>query len=222
MRDHLPETLSRLTIFEESYAFYDTFPRMHTWMWFGLADPTGGPGATLASKSLGLEHLAVSFLVGAEEIFRHCQSTWSWSRLQTLALTSHLLRKPGDEGEYRQIEALLCRAGVLAKNMPELHTLILWNGGKAHACAFIYRGEGEKASITWRGTWHLDLSAPVVESWQLVASKLSYELQIQHEYVEGIVSSPGDALYHLELPCQVIDPRSLWQIRRETPSLRAQ
>ena len=99
--------------------------------------------------------------------------------------------------------------------MPKLHTLILWNGGKAYAGAFIYRRVGDKASVTWRGTWHLDLSALVIKSWQLVASQLPYELQIKHEGIQRAVCSPGDALYHLGLPCQVIDPRSLWQIRRE-------
>jgi hypothetical protein len=106
--------------------------------------------------------------------------------------------------------------------MPKLHTFVLWNGGKTHACAFIYRIDRDGASITWRGTWHLELSPLVVKSWWLAASKLPCsefsELQIKQEYVRGVIKSHGDAIYHLELPCQVIDPASLWQIRREAYS----
>jgi hypothetical protein len=221
MRIYLPDTLNRLTVFEDSYKFYDPFPKRQAHMpWFNLLDPSegldpsGGLGAVLASKSLDLQHLAISFMVNAEELFRHCQSTWSWSHLQSLALTSQLLQ---DDWEKRkQIEALLCRAGVFVPKMPKLHTFVLWNGGKAHACAFIYRIERGSASVTWRGTWHLELGPRVIKSWQLAASKLPFsKLQIKQERIRGVTKSHGDAIHHLELPCQVIDPASLWQIRRE-------
>lgn len=219
MRNHLPETLSRLTIFEDSYTFYDAFPKRPAHIpWFNLVDPSEGLGAVFASKSLALQHFAISFMVNAEEIFRHCQPTWSWSHLQSLALTSKLLHHDDDGEKYRQIEALLCRAAVFAKNMPKLRTFILWNGGKAHACAFIYRMERDSASVTWRGTWHLDLGVRVIRSWQIVASKLPCKPQIKQECIRGVIESHGDAIHHLQLPCQVIDPRSLWQIRREIGS----
>ena len=85
-------------------------------------------------------------MFNAEELFRHCQSTWSWLRLQSLALTLQLLQD--DLGKRRRIEALLCRASVLVQKMPKLHTFVLWNGGKAHACAILYCIDRDGASIT--------------------------------------------------------------------------
>ncbi|KAK2018809.1 hypothetical protein LZ32DRAFT_289689 [Colletotrichum eremochloae] len=68
----------------------------------------------------------------------------------------------------------------------------------------------------WRETWRLEWSPGVVKAWQLAASKLSsHRFEIRQEYVQGDIRSHGDAIYHLELPCQVIDPASVWQIRRE-------
>ncbi|KAI8956176.1 hypothetical protein F4801DRAFT_525706 [Xylaria longipes] len=222
LRRHLPDTLNKFIIFQDSYKFYDSFPKPPAnVLSLNLFNPDERLGPIFASKSLNLQHLAISFMVNAEELFRYCQSTWSWLNLQSLALTSQLLQD--DWGKRNQIEALLCRAGVLVQKMPELHTFVLWNGGKAHACAFIYRVGRDSASVTWRGTWRLELSPLVVKSWQLVASKLPCsefsELQMKQEYIQGPIKSHGDAIYQLELPCQVIDPASLWQIRREGYSL---
>ncbi|KAK7935126.1 hypothetical protein PG985_000621 [Apiospora marii] len=153
----------------------------------------------------------------AEELSQHCQAAWRWKHLESLALTSQLLQNDWDT--HNELETLLCRAGVLARKMPKLHTLVLWNGGKGHACAFIYRVDRGSASITWRGTWHFNLSPRVVKSWQLAASRLPRshcsELDVKHDDIPGVRTSHGDAIYRLKLPCQVIDPASLWQIRRE-------
>ncbi|OTB19131.1 hypothetical protein K445DRAFT_53901 [Daldinia sp. EC12] len=220
IQTHFPDTLKKLTIFEESYKFYDRFPRRPAQVpWYGLFDVTGGLGVVLASKSLQLQHLAISYMINAEEIFSHCQSTWSWPHLQSLALTSQLLEN--DLTKHKQIEDLLRRAGVLVRQMPKMHTFVLWNGGRAHACAFIYRLDRGYASITWRGTWNLALSPRVIESWQLVASKeLPFRrFQLKNEHIQEAIRSHGDAIYHLELPCEVVDPASLWQIRKEAFSL---
>ncbi|KAI0545743.1 hypothetical protein F4679DRAFT_452140 [Xylaria curta] len=222
MRDNLPNTLNKLTVFEDSYEFYDLFPERRAPVpWFNLFEPSKGLGAAFASKSLDLQHLAISFMVNAEEFFRHCQSTWIWSSLQSLALTSQLLQN--DWAKRDQIEALLYRAGLLAQKMPELRTFVLWNGGKNHACAFIYRADRERASVTWRGTWLLELRRPEFKPWQLAAAKIPChrfsELRVKQELVRGVIRSHGDAIHHLKLPCQVIDPRSLWQIRREAYSI---
>ncbi|KAI1382464.1 hypothetical protein F4677DRAFT_452156 [Hypoxylon crocopeplum] len=209
MWNNLPDTRNILTVFEDSHKFYDPFPKPPAYIpWFNLFDPSEGLAAVFASKSLDLQHLAISFMVNAEELFQHCRSTWSWSHLQSLALTSQLLQDDSEKRE--QIEALLCRARVLVQKMPKINTFVLWNDGKAHACAFIYRIDGDRAS----------LSPLVVKSWQLAASKLRYsELQLKQECIQAVLKSHGDAIYHLELPCEVIDPASLWQIRREGYSL---
>ncbi|KAK2026914.1 hypothetical protein LX32DRAFT_665009 [Colletotrichum zoysiae] len=209
-------TVKKLTIFEDDHENYGLF--LDPPVWIDYNDPSKRLDAVLASKSLNLEHFAISFKVNAEDIFRYCNPTWSWSNLQSLALTSPLLQN--DEGGSNQIEGLLCQASALAQKMPKLHTFVLWNGGKEHACAFIYRVGRDYATVIWRGTWRLELSPRVVESWQLVASKLcDKKFQVRQEFVQGDMKLHGDAIYHLDLPCQVVDPASLWQIRREAWSL---
>lgn len=216
----LPATLDKLTIFEDDYKFYTRFPRplypIHTTL-----ARREKLDVKFASKSRDLQYVSISFIVNAEVFFRHCQPEWTWPRLQTLALTSQILQ----QGERSLIEPLLCQVGVLVRNMPKLHTLVLWNGGKGHACAFIYRWlERDGASITWRGTWHLALSPDVINSWRPVGSESPYsrasKLQVKQEQVQGVITSHGDAIHHLDLPCRVVEPASLWQIRREAYSLR--
>ncbi|KAJ4267339.1 hypothetical protein NW762_003443 [Fusarium torreyae] len=157
-------------------------------------------------------------MVNAENFFRRCQSEWTWPRLESLALTSQLLQN--DWEKQQDIPVLLCRARAVVQQMPRLHTFVLWNGGKGHACAFIYQlGEDkDSASITWRGTWKLELRPAVVKSWQRIVSNLRVpKLRVNYEKVEGAkrMKTHGDAIYHLKLPCQVVEPASLWQIRRE-------
>ncbi|KAI0965154.1 hypothetical protein F4678DRAFT_453617 [Xylaria arbuscula] len=218
LQDHpLPATLNKLTIFEDDYTFYDRFPSLplpaH---WFTTPNLHNELDAKLASKSRDLHYIAISFMVNAEDFFRYCRPEWTWPRLQTLALTSPLLRQ-----EKRSlIEPLLCRVSILVRNMPKLHTLVLWNAKKGHTCAFIYRrSERNGASITWRGTWSLALSPGVINSWRSVGLESHgfefSELQVKCEQVQGVIASHGDAIHHLDLPCRVIEPASLWQIRRE-------
>lgn len=234
-------TLNKLVIFEDSPEFYYPFPARPLSLPLGpyhdfgewravvfasksqdlqhlplnpLLDPSEWLAAIFASKSQDLQHLAISFMIDAGNFLRYCRPTWSWSRLQSLALTSQFLQD-GLENR-KKIEVLLRQAGDLVQKMPKMHTFVLWNGGRGHACAFIYRVDRDRASITWRGTWHLELSPAVVKSWQPAAEKLPIsELQVKHECIREVVRSHGDAIYYLQLPCQVIEPASLWQIRRE-------
>ncbi|KAK4067030.1 uncharacterized protein Triagg1_8030 [Trichoderma aggressivum f. europaeum] len=216
----LPDTVSSLIIFQDSYRFYTSFPRRTIAApWFNPDDPDDPDEQTVpvfTSNSLKLQHLSISFMIPAEAFFRQCESTWTWSHLQSLALTSKLMRH---EAEHRRaVKVFLRRAGEVAQQMPKMHTFVLWNCENSHACAFIYRVERGTASLTWRGTWNLKLSSLVVEPWQVVASKRQMycsKLQLKKEQVKAAIKCPGDAIYHLKLPCQVIEPASLWQIRRE-------
>ncbi|KAL7937247.1 hypothetical protein V8C35DRAFT_277736 [Trichoderma chlorosporum] len=219
----LPETISSIIIFQDSYKFYNLFP-----------DPPAPPipsdilnvpyaedqaGKKVLTKSLNLHRLAVSFRASAENIFRRCPPSWIWPNLQSMALTSPLLQK--DDETAAKLDVLLCRAAVVVRQMPKIHTFVLWNGGNGHACAFIYRIDGDYGSLTWRGTWLLELSRRVVKAWQITDSKLHpsrSELCIKQEKIQAMIKSHGDAIYYLKLPCQVIDPASLWQIRREARS----
>jgi hypothetical protein len=221
IRHHLPQTLKRVTVFED---FNDSLAAVLVsaniaqvwWLWQVEASRVvdAKVGAAFASKSLGLEQLAVSYMVNAEDFFRACQPTWTWQRLQSLALTTQLLRPTGSRQE---IDALLYEAGLAALRMPKLRTLVLWNGGRENACAFIFHVDGHRASVTWRGTWDMGLSRRVVEVWERVASERQLcVLRFSKEQVCDAIGSHGDAIHHLGLPVQVVTPISLWQIRRET------
>lgn len=169
----------------------------------------------LAAKSVKLQSMAVSFIVPAEKILQQCDPTWQWPQLETLALTSPTISLAGGYGA--KIEALLCSAARFAARMPRLQTLVLWNGGIANAAAFIFRRNGNHASITWRGIWVFDFTPRVVACWQRVATDLGAGVfHVARERRMGApITSHGEAIYQLNLPCQVITPESLWQIRRE-------
>lgn len=217
-RRSLPPTLKTLTVFEDfdeniaealasggSWPLYDPVSR------YRIADPV--MGATLAPKSIGLQHLSVSFMVDAEDFFNYCQERWTWRRLETLILTSQLLQ---EAKPHEEINDLLHKASVVARRMPKLRTMVLWNGARGNACAFIFRAEKGCDSITWRSKWDLGINRKVKEGWEQVASKVhSCPLRVIKERIHGQVASHGDAIHLLDLPCQVVEPASLWQIRRE-------
>lgn len=168
----------------------------------------------------------MAFLVTAERVLHECQPTWSWPVLESLALTSPLLHS-GSDGD--KIEALLCKAAHILPRMQRLQTLVLWNGGKAIACAFLfYRNSSssssssrdKKASTTWRGNWRFSWTPRILECWNRAAKSLGVDtLDFRHELIEADVHSHGDAIHHLKLPCSVITPESRWQIRREAYTL---
>lgn len=165
----------------------------------------------LALRSCSLEHLSVSYMLCARDFYEKCRRTYKWERLQSLALTSPSLTPTGDSG---LINELLVTAGRVALRMPKLQDLVLWNGKRGEACAFIYHKESQsrdKASLTWRGTWDFNLD-DVAKWWQKNLGP------VQVKYVglqKEIIHSHGDAIYHLRLPRDVIDPESLRQIRQE-------
>ena len=224
----LPETLKSLTIFEDSYdslaaelANAETNdPWNDFWLRRGdietsrIVDPKVGAASAFGCRNL--EKFSVSYMVNAEDFFQACLPTWTWQNLQVLSLTSQSLRCTGDR---EKILALLCAAGAAALRMPKLRTLQIWNGTKGNACAFIYewgKGGAGGAFITWRGTWDLELSPPLVEVWQRVALESGASgLRVGKQRVEGIIGSHGEAIYRLDLPSRVVTPASLWQIRRE-------
>jgi hypothetical protein len=93
--------------------------------------------------------------------------------------------------------------------------MALWYGEKGEAFAFIYRRGNLYPSIVCRGTWALHLPPRVVEVWQEVASSLNGKLQVDLEKVDGYIYGHGDAIYHLELPIEVVHSLSLKQMRSE-------
>ncbi|KAL6892461.1 hypothetical protein HDV57DRAFT_507238 [Trichoderma longibrachiatum] len=168
-----------------------------------------------AWASTAYEEIWVSLLFDARIFFCYCLEDYTWWNLRSLCLTSLVLHSefPADAA------ALLHKAATVAMRMPKLHTLVLWNGEQqGHACAFIYRNSSLGPSITWRGTWDIDLylTAVIVDAWKAVVSQTGWEdLSVCFERVQEEICCLGDAIYYLRLPCQVIEPQSLWEMRRE-------
>ncbi|RKL41384.1 hypothetical protein BFJ72_g5811 [Fusarium proliferatum] len=177
---------------------------------FDLPDNT----KSIAQTSLRLNELSVSFFIDAMDFFEACEEEWTWDHLESLSLTSSLLFQ-SINGQKQRIDNLLIAAAKLVLRMPNLTTMVLWNGGTGRACAFIYTRAKHYAHITWRGTWDLEISQQVLQAWEYVAKLHSVELRAKHERLRETIRSHGDAIFHLNLPCQVIEPTSLWQIRME-------
>lgn len=170
-------------------------------------------GKLIAFKSRSLEQFSMSFMVEASDFFGACEQEWTWKHLESLALTSRLLQYGhGQERAY----SLLYKAGVAALRMPKLQNMPLWYGGRGEACAFLYHMDNGRPTITCRGTWDLVLKPDVIRIWEEVASKFQlFGLRIKTQRVQACIDSHGDAIYHLNLPPGIVDPVSLWQIRRE-------
>ncbi|KAM5348805.1 hypothetical protein ACJ41O_008628 [Fusarium nematophilum] len=225
VQKHLPQTVEKLSVFEDfSNNLIEALGNDLQAMFMGGMELESDRivdrriGAAFASRSLDLEQLSVSYMVNAEDFFQACEPTWTWQRLRSLALTTGLLR-PAES--RREVDALLYKAGITALRMPRLHTLVLWDGAEGNACAFIYHSGRDRAYLTWRSTWDMELSPRVVEVWQSVAlERHPCVLRVSKQQVDGVIGSHGDAIYHLGLPCQVLAPASLWQIRREEVASR--
>ncbi|KAH6617007.1 hypothetical protein F5144DRAFT_380590 [Chaetomium tenue] len=213
IRNHFPKTLKTLSVFEDPD---DRIDPALDYSWWGLRVPFAfhdvDPriGAAFASLSLSLEQLSAAYMVNAEDFFGACLPTWTWEHLQSLALTSALLHPMGNPDE---ISALLSSAAATALRMPRLCSLVVWNRREDNACAFVYRHRGLNKggpSITWRGTWNLEVTPAVEEAWQAVASQKAspLELEIEKEDIEGEVQSHADAISRLALPCFVVVPIS--------------
>lgn len=183
----------------------------------GLFDPNPVAGFKLvrafASKSRNLEHLSISFMIDAQHFFNSCQLSYTWPLLRSLTLTSSILTHTSPRTE---ISRLLYNASLITLHMPNLESMTIWNGKRGEACAVIYHRSRatRQATLTWRGTWDLEFSHDVAKAWQEVTPE-SYHLRVRNEPVQGVISSHGDAVYHLHLPGEVINSESLWQIRME-------
>jgi len=168
-----------------------------------------------AAKSQHLERLSISYMIDAQQFFTSCQQLpCTWNFLQSLTLTSSTLARTAPR---QDIYTLLQNASSVALKMPQLHTMVLWNSEPGQACAVIYQRHTASAiaTLTWRGTWDLELSDDVVESWKEVASGSCY-LRLEKEALHDVdIRSHGDAIHYLRLPDGVVDPESLCQIRHE-------
>ncbi len=168
----------------------------------------------LEIKSLFLEKLSVAFMADAQQFFQARNPIHTWRNLQSLVLTSRLLTHTADREE---ICDMLQAAGEAALRMPKLQIMALWNCGHTEACVFVYRKEFDDTSITWRGTWDMELEPRVITAWERVAlENTRHELRCGKRLLPGeSITSHGEAIHQLDLPPEVLDPVSLRQIRRE-------
>ncbi|KAJ3560184.1 hypothetical protein NPX13_g9390 [Xylaria arbuscula] len=151
-----------------------------------------------AKRSHNFERLSISYMIDAQQFFYLVPAATTTPR--------------------RDVYTLLQNASLAALHMPQLKSMVLWNSSEqGQACAVIYQRHSASGmdTLTWRGTWDLDLSYDIVESWKKVASGSCY-LRVENEALQDVdIRCHGDAVYHLRLPDGVIDQASLWQIRQE-------
>ena len=218
----LPETLKSLTIFEDSNEDYNIVHCFHCVAreWPHLPElvrtPSPSIGAALAHRSVGLEKLFASYIVDANDFFRACKPYWTWDNLTTLTLTSKLF--PLCNPHPPAINKMLVNAGTAALSMPQFRTMAMWNGMKRHACAFRYQVTANSATLSWCGTWDLELDVDVLGIWREVAlrntrhelSALTSQSLNKHD-----IRSHAVAMRELGLT-EVIHPVSLEHILRES------
>lgn len=218
--------LTRIVLFENFNQQYSAAIQEEAAKWFSTSsscESTRTPKPLLsrlaASASLNLEHFAASFIVDAGYFFKIDDPVWKWAKwpkLTTIALTSKSLNPKGRQTE---IEDMLRMAGEVALKMPQLEIMELWNGRKGLAGLFQYKAarDERQATITWRGTWNMDIGTPVVEAWEAVVRQFGgWRLNFARERLDAAeIKSHGDAIRELKLSCQIIRPVSLEQILTE-------
>lgn len=220
---NLNNTLKKLVIFEN---FNQQYPATMKRVLNGveliecdsIRNATPAVGRTLALASVGLEHLAASFITDASHFFE-IDDRLEWPNLSSLVLTSKRLTPDEDPTE---IGAMLRAAAAVALRMPRLETMEIWNGRKGFAALFKYQASRKyrQATITWRGTWRLTrihMDDSVIQAWEAVIRQYDgWRLNFDQERLdEALINSHADAIHYLGFSSQVIRPVSLQQIRME-------
>lgn len=107
-------------------------------------------------------------MVESVGFFNACERDWVWDSMKSLTLTSGTLTAESEAAG--ETSRLLRSAARVALSMPQLETMVLWNGGKGEAFKFYY-GTESGPSIGWRGTWQFAPAPIVIKNWQTVAEK---------------------------------------------------
>lgn len=204
---HMPPTLKRLTVYEDSEEDFHSMlrslaPSSNS---SGLLSnytprqnvPLGGQWLALGSRHL--EHLAASFTVSAENfLLYHWPERASltdvglaemlhWPHLETLALTSVLLASPTAAASPLVLNELFEAASLAARDMPRLRTMELWHGsGDEHGCFFRFHHDGEarSAELIWSASWQLHIAPRVVRSWRETVRQRAGEVCQVHVRVD--------------------------------------
>lgn len=215
IQDALPSHVETLSIFEDPNS--ELVSAMHRDPLFQqVIDDNMTAGAELVRalvlRSCDLKHLSISFMIDARQFLGSLRSTHCCYKLRSLTLTASILKR---ESQRRQITSFLSDASAFPQEMKQLERLILWNSKRGEACAVIYQRDrsSQQATLTRRGTWPFKLDYDVEESWKKAAPDLI--LRIENELLQAVVEQTGDAIYHLRLAGEVIDPISARQLRQE-------
>ncbi|KAK2055930.1 hypothetical protein LY76DRAFT_519398 [Colletotrichum caudatum] len=204
------ETVEYISLFEETNEAYVAVSQKSPF------DPpesiraaSSAVSAAFAKRSLGFTQLSVSSLVEASDFFSSCKQGWVWRHLKSLILTSRKLTRT----ENLETTVLLRTAAKTALSMPQLRTMVLWNGRKGEAFKFFYHATTSGyACIGWRGTWEFELRSDIKQAWQGVQHNLRV---IQEPRISTEVESHAHAIELLDLPPGVVDPISVWQMQKE-------
>ncbi|KAF4434951.1 F-box domain-containing [Fusarium acutatum] len=163
----------------------------------------------LAVASLSLENLSLSFIVDAVAFFGQCRENWLWANLRSLTLTSRLLTCDGDPSK---IHGLLQTAAQMAKRMPKLERLTIWNGEANEACACTYRKQQHFASVTWQAKGGSKLNPKVYSTWENLHPGCF--LNVEEKDTWHSITSQAAAIMCLGLE-HVVDHVSLRQMQLE-------
>ncbi|KAK6855518.1 hypothetical protein PG995_007669 [Apiospora arundinis] len=221
------KNLKRVVIFENFNQQYPAIIQRESTLFPSYCDsvrkPCPGAGEKMAIASLGLGHLAASFMVDARHFFAAIEPDWRWPQLMSLVLTSTCLR-PG-ERRTAKIEALLRAAAAAVMRMPRLETMEIWNGRKGLAALFRYQAcpARREATISWRCTWDLALEPCTIQAWKVAVQQQDegWELVVDQKWLnEASIKSHGDAILQLGLlSSNIIRPISWRQIQCEQRAL---
>lgn len=184
-----------------------------------LRTPDRGVAMSVVTSSLGLKHLSAAFIVEASDFFLGAarRPPWKWPNLTSLALTSRVL---APDAKQDDVDGMLVAAAAVARRMPVLETVEIWNGREGLAGLFRFRSArgGKTAGISWRGTWDLDLGKEVIQAWEDVAHmyRRAGLVVVNEEVLDASkIRFHGDAIHHLGIEAQVVRPVSLYQMRME-------
>lgn len=115
---------------------------------------------------------------------------------------------------------MLAEAGAAALQMPLLENMEIWYGMRHNACVFRYRSTPSQTTLSWQGTWNLELETTVLSAWKKVARQHSghdnLDFSIHQSLDRATILSHASAIRELKLNEELIHPISLEQIARES------
>ncbi|KAI1401744.1 hypothetical protein F4819DRAFT_486296 [Hypoxylon fuscum] len=168
--------------------------------------------------SRGLQHLSLAFLVDAEDFISYAREgiqhkRYHWKHLRSLSLTMKCFVRPDPSWPLpvSRLNGSLVAAGEMAKEMPRLNMMEIWNGDKGQAGIFRYISTSESTTISWQGTKHLQLSTQAIKTWSEVARRnTQHELSLQMLLIPpGWIKGTASVLHYLKIG--VMHKVSAWQ-----------